>query len=263
MVLAEDLARPYVEWDKTYESVLAVQHQLPGPEIRPQGAVDLENVVRSLKDYGTELQREAAVAAGRGSERELGVRPVVLGESATRQPVTFDRPTMGRDVIAAVEASCVKDEMYGTDFYQAETSDGTTSGVVVGQSSGLEQHSLVVVPVGGAGMIDPNLAYDEVIVAKHHNPVPGQMRFPAIPGPDQEAAAVGEFANRLDRNVRREQQLADAGRTARNPTRSASARQSGPAESRGDDEPANSRGEAPPGPPRGHTHRPGNNLSRG
>ncbi|GAA1552270.1 hypothetical protein GCM10009804_06590 [Kribbella hippodromi] len=246
---------PYLDPQQTYNEVLAVHYYLPdaGPVIRPQGA-SLENVVRSLEEFGDDLQREAAVAAGLDAERERGVRPVQLSMSATRVPVTFDREATGRDVIAAVQASCPTDDMYGTKYYEAATSDGTNSGVVVGQSSGLEQHSLVVVPTDGSGFIDPDRGYDEVIVAKHHNPVPWQMRFPAIPGPEQKAAAVGEFAKQLDRNVRRGQQLADAGRKALNPTRSANARQSTSDGSRGD---------GPGGPAHDHTRRPGDNLSRG
>ncbi|MFF0340618.1 hypothetical protein [Kribbella sp. NPDC004875] len=205
VVVAQDLARPYLDPEESYDSVVLAHHHLwdAGSTIRPANA-NIQNVVGSLKEFGADLQRHVGSGADQnlGQNQERTVQPVVLSETATRQAVQFERPTTGRELITSIKACCVPESMYGTQYYEAANPDG--SQIVAGQSSGLAHKSLVVIPIGGEGYIDPDATYTGAIVANHHLAVPWQHRFPVRSTVEDEFQSVGEFAARLDRSVRQQ-----------------------------------------------------------
>jgi hypothetical protein len=217
-VIAADRATPLLHAEETYESAVLVHYYLPdaGQVRRTQNAT-IENIVRSLETFGEDLERQAHAdaEAGRGQDRGSQEAAVVVEGSANGQSVQFDRPVTGRELMAAVRASC-KDEGYGTKYYESAQDGG--SRYVVGQTSGLAYKSLVVAPDGGDGSIDPQRTYTAATVATHALAEPGQRQYPTRHTPQDEAEAVGEFAQSLQQNLRQQYAAAvglDRGHIAR------------------------------------------------
>ncbi|HET6737295.1 MAG TPA: hypothetical protein VFH76_00120 [Kribbella sp.] len=246
LLVTPDKTTAAIDPGKTYERAVVVRHDQPvardwddesGPYTRDQ---EIDSVLGFQEKLAVAVreQQAARLEQGLAITTPSQEAAVVLKDGATQQQVRFDRPTTGRDLMTAVRASC-ESEDFGT-YYESEH---RSSRYVVGQSSGLEYKSLVVMPDGGDGSIDPDGTYSGATVAVHHLRVPGQHRFPVRYTQNQEVEAVDKFVGSLQQNLR-QQHSTTVGLDRGGPSRSAD---EGRAASTW----------------RSGTARPGNDLSRG
>ncbi|MFF0271135.1 hypothetical protein [Kribbella sp. NPDC004536] len=200
LAVVADKVTPYLEPTKGYSSVALIHHELSEErriEVRDFSAEMAVDALHEFEqDLKQELRTQTAVDQDRARDRHAAV---VIDVSAERVAVRFDRPATGRDLMAAVEATCT-DTDYGTKYYEAAVNGG--SQYVVGQSSGLQHKSLVVVPDSGVGdgLIDLDEVYRGATVANHQLPVNGQV-YPSRPELQDEVDVVNQFAEKLKQNV--------------------------------------------------------------
>ena len=129
-----------------------------------------------------------------------------------QQTVHFGRSISGSEVVQAVRDACnARDRdkpVYGGQDFFSDRPARPGDPVRIGQKSMDPARNLVVKPAGGPDEVfRPDASYDSAVVVRHD--LPG-TRWAVRFYPDQEIAAVADFAERLSRHLPAERQV-DAG----------------------------------------------------